>query len=170
MSRKTAVMDASSAIILYKAGLHHLLTEMYRVVLPHSVYYEITGNEYAGADEYERMVAEQKMIVKEIPADSHVHRIRALDRGEEDTIRLYLAGEGQFVITDDGRAARYCRTAGIPFINALLVPVVLRFTGRKSEDWCRKAMDRVVNAGRYSKEVLFFAGSCSREQVRFAVP
>ena len=51
-------MDASSAIILCKANLHHIVSEMYNVVMSRSVYDELTNNSYPGATEYQQLVAD----------------------------------------------------------------------------------------------------------------
>ncbi|MDW7774090.1 MAG: hypothetical protein SCH71_14485 [Desulfobulbaceae bacterium] len=67
MTRKTAIMDSSSAIILCKTGLHILLGEIYEIVLPASVYLEITAKPYAGAGEYKRLAAEGRLRVETNP-------------------------------------------------------------------------------------------------------
>jgi predicted nucleic acid-binding protein len=170
MVPKTAVMDASSAIILCRADLHMLVCELYDIVLPLTVYREITVHPYAGAGEFKRLAAENRIRVLDRALIEEKHGIQGLDAGETDVIALYLAGGGDFVITDDGRAARYCRQEKIPFINALLFPVILRCAGLHDDESCRLAMARIVAGGRYSRDVILFARECGRQSIAFALP
>lgn len=169
MSPKKAVVDASSAIILCKSGLHTLLVDVYDIILPASVYREITVNRYGDAGEYKRLAAEGKLRIEEIPAQQAAE-FNGLDTGESDVIQLYYAGRGEFIITDDGPAARYCRRAGVPFINALLFPVILRYALIRDDDFCRRSMEKIISTGRYSQAVISFARECPRETIAFALP
>ena len=170
MLARTAIMDASSAIILCKAGLQTLLAEIYDIILPESVYREITANPYTGSEEYKRLVAGQKVRVQRTPDQQGMPGMAGLDTGEYDTILLFCSGLGDFIITDDGPAARYCKKAGIPFINALLFPVVLRLAQIRDDDYCRKSMEIIIEQGRYSQQVITFAGQCRIESIAFAIP
>ena len=168
---KTALMDASSAIILCKAGLHIVVAEMYNVVMPGSVYKEITANSYPGAEEYRQLMAGKKITLKEPLPDISNESIRPglnnLDKGEHDVLQLYYAGQGDFIVTDDGAAAKYCKREGIPFVNALLVPVILGFAEIKDEYFCRKSMEKIIEIGRYSPGIISFAKECEREDLSF---
>jgi predicted nucleic acid-binding protein len=163
-------MDASSAIILCKSGLHTLLVGMYDIVLPSSVYREITANQYEDAEEYKLLAAAGELRIEESPIQPEESGIFGLDAGECEAIQLYQNGMGDFIITDDGAAARYCRRQGIPFINALLFPVILRFALMKDDVFCHRSMEKIIATGRYSKEVITFALECRREDVAFALP
>lgn len=171
MPRKTVILDASSAILLCKSGLHDLLTETYDLVLSESVFREITANPYAGSAEYKQLAAEGVIrILANQDQQKTPGNMIGLDAGEGDTIRLYLSGIGYFIITDDGPAARYCNKQGIPFINALLFPAVLMFAHRKDAHFCRRAMEKIIATGRYSPKVIAFARRCRRETIAFALP
>ena len=163
-------MDASSAIILYKAGLHSLLARTYNIVLPTSVYIEITAKPYAGSREYEQLAEGNKIGVQENTDSQKITGMERLDTGEYDAIQLFYNGVGSFIITDDGPAARYCKKAGVPFINALLFPVILRFAQIKDDDFCVEAMERIIENGRYSYDIISFAKKCSQESITFAIP
>lgn len=167
---KTALLDASSAIILYKAGLHNLLIKIYAIIMSGSVYREISINPYAGSEAYSKFVSLQKIQVQEILDQKNASEMRGLDRGEYDTIALFRAGSGDFVITDDGQAARFCKREGIPFINALLFPVIIKFARIKDEKFCQRSMEKVIETGRYSDEVINFARDCDEEILSFAIP
>jgi len=167
-------MDASSAIILYKAGLHEVVTKMYNVVMPRSVYMEITGSSYPGAEEYQVLLADSKISVMENETSStetfERTNLNTLDKGEHDTIRLYYAKQGDFVITDDGAAAKYCIRESIPFINALLIPAIMSFAKLKSATFCQKSMKRIITIGRYSSEVITFAQNCKKADLSAFIP
>ena len=170
---KTALMDASSAIILCKAGLHNVVLEMYNVVMPGSVYKEITENSYPGAEEYRQLV-DDKITIKEPLSDTANEPDRPslnnLGRGEHDLIQLYYAGQGDFVITDDGAAAKYCKREGIPFVNALLVPKILGFAGIKGANFCRDSIEKIIEIGRYSPGIITFVEECKKEELSFVIP
>ena len=171
---KTALMDASSAIILCKAGLHKVVAEMYNVVMPGSVYKEITANSYPGAEEYRQLMAGKKITLKEPLPDTANEPVRpglnSLDRGEHDVLQLYYAGQGNFIVTDDGAAAKYCKRERIPFVNALLVPVILGFAKIKDEYFCRESMKKIIEIGRYSPGIISFAEKCETEDLSFFIP
>ena len=92
----------------------------------------------------------------------------SLDQGERDTITCFESGGMDLIITDDGRAARYCREKGVPFINALLFPRLLYFAARitKKESWDKMAT--LIRLGRYTPEIIEWAKNCSRESLSFA--
>lgn len=169
--RKRTLVDASSAILLAKAGLFRRLTETYRVVMAEAVYGEIACDGYPGA--------------RGFAAARHAGRIRVLPPvsgnapgpedslsgpGERETIRLFSLGAGDFVIIDDRRGAGYCRTAGIPYINALLFPRILMLTGALSENECRRRTDRLLQFGRYSPGIVAAAASASRKRLGRFLP
>jgi hypothetical protein len=63
-NKLTALVDSSSAIILYKANMHLVVCTMYNVVLSTSVYAEITGNSYPGAQAYQQLLADKKLTLQ----------------------------------------------------------------------------------------------------------
>lgn len=167
---KTVLLDASSAIILYKAGLLNSLVNTYNIVLSRSVYKEISIGTYPGSKDFKSYVSSHKIQVRERLDKLEKLELSGLDAGEYDTIQLFLSGIGEFVITDDGPAARYCKKANIPFINALLFPVVLRFSMLRDEYFCSRGMERIMRAGRYSEKIITFAQGCRRKDIEFALP
>lgn len=169
MKSKTVLVDTSSAIVLCKADLHTQLVRMYDVVMPASVYFEITSRPYPGSQEFQKFAATERIHIADDAISVSGDGLEGLDRGESDVIRLFWQGMGDFIMTDDGLAARYCQKAGIPFINALLFPAVLRFTNRASDEFCRRALSRIENIGRYSREVTGFARRCMPEDIGFAL-
>jgi hypothetical protein len=58
-SGKTALLDSSSAIILYTCGLIVHVLNYYRIIMPLSVFSEITREQYAGSDDFRRFRKEK---------------------------------------------------------------------------------------------------------------
>ena len=172
---KKTLLDASSAILLFKAGLVNELINVYRVFVTGSVLQELTRENHHGVGTFLRYVTLQKIRVideddifsqTEIPTAS----LRLLDQGELDTIMCFASGNYDFIITDDGRAARYCKENGLPFINALLFPRLLNFAGLMSRQESNDKMDAIIHLGRYSREIIEPAQSCRKESLAFAIP
>lgn len=163
---KTAVIDASSSILLYKAGLFQALVNHYHVLMPPSVYAEITVADYPGAEIFESCRDRALIrIVTPPPEENRGPFLPAMGRGEADAIRLFPALPQGFVIMDDGKGARYCRDHEIPYINALLVPKILFFSGQLPRPEYRLATETLSRLGRYSALVLTFARTCTFEDM-----
>jgi len=172
---KRALLDASSAILLYKAGLLEVLTGVYHVFIPRSVQQELICNNRSGAATFAQHVTAG--TIKVIDTDNAVPNSTALEsglnslgRGERDTIRCLKAGKGDFIVTDDGRAARYCQDKALPFINALLFPRLLYFAGIMSPNERRTKMETIIRIGRYSPQITAWAFQSSKEVLAFAIP
>lgn len=172
---KKILLDTSSAILLFKAGLVNELTNVYHVFVTGSVLQELTRENHPGAATFFEYFFLQKirgigegdiLFQSEIPTAS----LRSLDQGELDTIMSFASGNYDFIITDDGKAARYCKENGLPFINALLFPRLLNFAGLISRQDSNDKMDAIVHSGRYSKEIVEWARSCRKESLTFAIP
>ena len=172
---KKALLDASSAILLLKADLLAKLIDFYHVSLTQSVLHELTRENYYGADTFYHYAAVQKIRVLDeqnvpFPPKKTCQSLRSLDQGELDTIKCFIASDQDFIIIDDGRAARYCSKNNIAFINALLCPRLLYYCNSISVDECNAAMDTLIRIGRYSAEVIEWAKNCKKEFLLFAIP
>jgi hypothetical protein len=77
---------------------------------------------------------------------------------------------GDFVLIDDGAAAKYCKQEQIPFINALLFPVILEPAGIENQGFTKYFFDIICKAGRYSETILNFAQNCPEEEISFFLP
>jgi predicted nucleic acid-binding protein len=171
---KKVLLDASSAILLLKAGLLTKLTDFYHVSQTQSVFLELTSNNRYGADKFRQYGAERKLKILNVdnvigPLDTTNQALHSLDQGESDIIRCFKTGKHDFIIIDDGPAAKYCNKNNIDFINALLFPRVLFFSNNISLDECKGYMDQLVLNGRYSGEVIAWAYNCKRESLHFAI-
>jgi predicted nucleic acid-binding protein len=172
---KKILIDASSAILLFKAGLCELLFDVYQVVMTKSVFDELLQKDYPGSDDFQRWMTEKRFtIIQVVAQDNQQNMLRCqvsgLDKGELDTISLYEKGHGDFVITDDGRAAGYCKRYEIPFVNALLLPKVFYFSKRLPEHLCSQTMKFLSATGRYSPAIKNWALNCPKESLDFFLP
>ena len=169
------LLDSSSAILLFKADLFDALVSVYHVSMSQSVLHELTLEDQPGADVFLRYAALKKVKIistRSIPtkAAKYLSLPASLHRGELDTIKCFQAGGYAFIITDDGRAARYCRQNKIPFINALLFPRVLNFFNNTPVHDRNIKTAKLVSLGRYSAEVVRWAENCKKEALHFAIP
>ncbi|MFH1982754.1 MAG: hypothetical protein ABIL58_13000 [Pseudomonadota bacterium] len=155
----TALVDASSAILLHRAGLFATVTAAYRVVMAASVYTEVTAPGHHGAVAFGRFYREGRFVL-ERPAQAGISDEGlpgGLHAGERDTLLLYRGGCGDFIVIDDGKAAAHCRDAGIPYLNALLMPRVLHLSGCLSAEAGARAAKTITDAGRYADWVVRYA-------------
>jgi predicted nucleic acid-binding protein len=172
---KKVLLDASSAILLFKADLLARLTQVYDVSQTHSVLHELTRKNYYGAEIFRQYAAEKKIRIIDVqnvsfPIQKAGQAPPSLGQGELDTIKCFWTDNHDFVIIDDGKAARYCRKNNIAFINALLFPRLLYFNRSISLARCTAVMNKLVRAGRYSDESIAWAQNCKRESLLFAIP
>ncbi len=159
---KKCLLDASSAILLFKSGLYAELVKTYEVLMTESVYHELTIDRYPGADTFRggKSAGEVKVLAGfggEVAFQSQISPGNLLDRGEFDTICCFKAGKGDFILIDDGGAAKYCRDHGIPFINALLFVKLLYDSGLISASVYEQKFNTLLRLGRYSHEIIKFA-------------
>lgn len=170
MHKRICIIDSSSAIILQKAGIFHLLPGIYFLKASESVYGELTGSDHAGTEIFMRFAESGMMDVLKTPEISDVkdtpdQRLFRLDPGERDSIILYFSGAGEFIILDDGDGASFCRERQIPHINSILVPKVLFFSGKITIEECQNKMAEIISIGRYSYRVIDFAVKCDRNHL-----
>ncbi len=171
---KTAIIDASSAIILAKVGLHTLLSEQFQVVMSKTVFDEVCGYSLPGAAQYRSLLKDGEIAVME-PGQGEDEEIvlqgaSSLHQGERDSLCLYFQRAGDFIIIDDGKAAKWCKANEVPFINSLLLPIVLRTSGLLSKASCLTYCKEIVATGRYASWVIDFADKCLKDETIICVP
>lgn len=172
---KKCLVDASSSILLFKCGLFQRLLETYQVMMADVVFKELTRDGYPGSQEFIQYRAENKMMVLSLPEQSLsnlngtvVHT--QLHKGERDTVFCFREGWANFIVIDDGRAVRYCRANRIPYINALLFPRILYFSGRLSDGIYQQTAAILIAKGRYSQDIIDSALNISKTQLFFFLP
>ena len=139
--------------------------------MPRSVYDEITGNSYPGAKEYQQLLVDNKLIIQSFQMvtrkESATSNLKNLGQGEYDVIQLYDAGYGDFIIIDDGAAAKYCKGEQIPFVNALLIPKIMQYSGKYSNAYCLSSLNKIKSVARYSSRIIDFAEKSGKEDLSF---
>lgn len=171
----SVLIDASSAILLYKSKLFDQVLCSYLVMMAVSVYREVTRNGYPGAGVFKSRRFNQKKLAvmpvsgKDCFCETLFHDI-TLGQGEKDTLLLFLEGNGRFVIIDDGKGASFCRKQRIPYINALLIPKILFFCNKLSLKEQQLKFELLVKLGRYSHPVVHYAENCSRHELDRFMP
>ena len=172
---KRGIIDASSAILLFKAGLFDELVGTYQIVLAKSVYQEVSRSGYPGARSFGRYYLNRQYEVcsvnrlKKTPP-GYAAALSALGKGEKDTIMLFLNGDADFIIIDDGRGAGFCRDHLIPYINSLLVARILLLSRMISEDVFQKKIEMLTRAGRYSQKIIDYALTCPSQEMTLFMP
>ncbi|MCG8530471.1 MAG: hypothetical protein MI749_07400 [Desulfovibrionales bacterium] len=162
---KTIYMDTSSAILLFHAKLLDPLSKGYRLIIPPSVFKEATKKAYPGATYFKNW----KEIDIIPPRDEIMSGdLLGMGAGERDCIRLLMeSGHEAFLLVDDKKAAKFCRSQGLPFINALLVPKIFYYNGMLSLEMAREKEDELAHLGRYSRFVLDTAKTLNRADLIF---
>lgn len=166
-----ALIDASSAILLFKSGLIKACCEMFSLLMTRSVFDEVSVPAQPGAGELHALAGRRPGVtVLDDPTGAlpiGAADIQRLHRGERDTLHHYLNGAARFVIIDDGKGVQVCRRHGIPHINALLCPRLLNFSGRLPEKHARFFFSRVASLGHYSTAVVKWADTCEKSELSF---
>ena len=96
--------------------------------------------------------------------------LQKLDKGECDTILLFHGGYGDFLVTDDGAAAKFCLNNKIPFVNSLLILRILNHSLIISNASYNDGVQSLLALGRYSKKVREYARSCLDSELLFFLP
>ena len=166
-----ALIDASSAILLYKSGLIKACCQMFHLLMTRSVFNEVSVPSYPGARELHALAGRHAgVIILDDPAGrlpGTLTDLQHLHRGERDTLHHYLNGAARFVIIDDGKGVQACRRHGIPHVNALLCPRLLSFSGRMPEPHAHRFFLRIASLGHYSATVVKWAGTCEEDDFVF---
>ena len=172
---KRAVVDASSAIILFKAGLFLQLMRTYQVLMTESVHSEVTLEGYPGAEFFREVrhcsaltiVSCNRSVAQPFTNDP---RLDLLDLGERDAIACLICRQADFIIIDDGRGSSFCRDNNLPFINALLFPKLLFLNGRFSTAVYEEKTAKIMQYGRYSQRIIEFAGAMGLKELKPFLP
>lgn len=170
--KKSILIDASSAILLFKSGWMGPLMEHYRVGTGPAAFREMTVADYPGASAFRQWQQEARLILHPqcLPAVSVGTDRNGLDPGERECITLFLRGTGTFVVIDDGPGAAFCRREGIPYVNALLIPRLLSPASAAARADAETAMQQIFAIGRYGPWVLEYALTCPPEALVFFLP
>lgn len=172
---KKCLIDASSAILLFKSDMFHELLETYRIIMVDSVLRELTGNGYAGARQFREWGLKKQIVVVsptkgKLPTRNLGSIGANLGNGERDTLLYFHTGNGGFVMVDDGKAARYCRNNSVPYISALLFPRILYLSDRVVESKYLQSTMKLIKIGRYSQDIIDFVLNSTKTELSFFLP
>jgi len=164
--------------LLFKVGLVNLLTDFYEILIVESVRDELLQPGLPGADVAAALCKTgafrviEKTCSRVLPEKwtNGPNSLDSLDAGERDSVKAYFNGFGDLIITDDGKASVYCKRNNIPFINALLFPRILEFSGLLPPGQAQLKMRVLSRIGRYSQNILDYAAGCRVGDVEFFLP
>ncbi len=160
---RTCIIDSSSAILLYKAGIFEELSLHYRTICPPAVITELTINHLQPGAEYFHICCDSKRLLIGYPEPADIKNVEewrnGLGPGEVECIALYYKKAGDFIILDDRKGALFCKKNNIPYINALLVPKILFFSGFFSEAKYNLLSSLLFEEGRYSEKISQYASN-----------
>jgi hypothetical protein len=162
---KSVLIDASSAILLYKAGWLDATLAHYRLQTGQAAARELTVPGYPGAARFRQLTDTRALAILDAPPAAAQApggaALTAMGPGERECIQHFLAGAGDFILMDDGRGAAFCRDHSIPYTSALLIPRILSLAdpGVGGRDLAA-ATARIYALGRYAPWVLAYARRC----------
>jgi hypothetical protein len=172
---KSVIIDTSSAILLYKSGLIMHLVNKYQTLMTPSVYRELTEHGYPGSDTFRLLCKSGKIRLLDPPDSASdflesYPKLPVLNQGERDTVHHQMMGTGDFSIIDDGRALRYCKRVGLPFINALLFPRILLLIQSISESEYHARSAEIIRFGWYTDHIIKIAANFPEPEIQPFLP
>lgn len=161
------VADTSSLIYLAKSSLIHPFVRAFHVTVPPLVYQECIHKGYPGSDEIKGLRQQGWLSIHPVRGDSDLN-LGLPKGGEREAILLFYQLGPDGILIDDGDGVKACRSRGIPFVSALLVPSLLLMKNAIGTGEAEESLERIVEVGRYSRPVILFARKvlwevCSQE-------
>jgi predicted nucleic acid-binding protein len=153
---KSLVADTSSLIYLAKSSIIRPFLQTFHVIIPPSVFRECVQRGYAGSDEINGLREQGQLLVQSVRKDPRL-ALRLPRGGEREVIALFYQLGPDGVLIDDGDGVKVCRSRGIPFVSALLIPSLLLTKKALSPREAKKALEKIIEVGRYSRRVILFA-------------
>lgn len=156
----TIIANASTLVLLTKAGLIDNLLEVANLLIPQKVYEEavVSGKKKGAEDAYkiEKLVQETRIQIKDVPKNEidQIQSLFNLKSGERDTIALAQSIDVQNVLTDDKKAINACRALDLKFTTAIDILVQLEIQGIIDLDKAKEALDRLEKFGWYDKSLI----------------
>jgi len=147
-------LDASTAILLHKAGLLDVACRAYRMVTTPVVRREIARG---GGEGEEILRLMDRRGVETAGGEGEIP-------GEESLFMLFQAGRIEAVFADDGDFLALCRRKNVPHYSSVMVPWLLYRNGFLTGEEALRATARVAGTGRFSGWVLGFVESLWREE------
>ena len=154
----TIISDATSLILLAKAGLLELLTNRNKVIVPKLVYEEVVKGKIKGrADSMlvEKLVAEKKLSVMSVNKSikNKIEKMFNLKGGELEVVSLAL-GKTCAIITDDKKCLNAAKALKIDFITSLDVIAVFNKKGIIKKEGALECIGILEEYGWYAKDLI----------------
>jgi len=151
-----------------KADLLEKLLARYQILIPQTVYNELTKENQFGSKKFISLFKKNVLYLNKEYKEKKVEF--PLHGGEQEAVLLYLQGNCDFIIIDDRKGILFCKQNNIPFINALIVPKILYFIGDiNHKQYCIKT-NLITQIGRYSDRVLDLAQKIHQKDLEIFLP
>jgi hypothetical protein len=150
------VADSSSLIYLAKSSLIEAFIRTFHVTIPPLVYQECVNNTYPGSDTIKALGQKGSLLIQPIRGNVELD-FQVPRGGEGDVMILFYQLGPDAILIDDGEGVKACRSRGIPFVSAILIPSLLLTRSIIDMREAEESLERIVHVGRYSKPVILFA-------------
>ena len=150
------IADTSSLIYLAKSSLIHAFVRAFHVTIPPLVYRECVHKGYPGSDTIKGLRQKGWLSVHPVRKDPKL-KLGLPTGGEGEVILLFYQLNRDGILIDDGQGVKVCRSRGIPFASALLVPSLLLVKNAIGTRQAEESLEQIVGVGRYSQRVIRFA-------------
>lgn len=154
----TIISDASSLILLARAGLLEVLAKKNRINLPKLVYEEVIKGKEKGREDsmiIEKLVAERRLniVTANKSLKNKISKMLNLKGGELEVVSFAL-GKNYIILTDDKKCLNAAKALKIDFINSLDVIAVLCKRGEISKKKAFECVEMLEEYGWYKKELI----------------
>ena len=136
MIKMKIVIDSDALIKLTKSGAKELITEFFEVVIPERVYEETVkdGKGYPDAKEIKKNIKAKRIGVKEASQEN---------KGEMAALDLYMRGNCDLLVSDDGRFLKHLEAEGIPYLTPTSLIVHLLYKNKLSKKYAKNYIDNL---------------------------
>ena len=154
----TIISDASSLILLAKAGVLELFANRNKVIAPKLVYEEVARGKDKGREDsilIERLKTEKKLIIMAVnkKTKNKIQKTFNLKGGELEVIS-FAFGKNHTIITDDKKCINAAKALKINFINSLDVILVLHKKGAMRKEKALECIETLEEYSWYSKDLI----------------
>lgn len=154
----TIISDATSLILLAKAGLLETFAGRNKIIVPRLVYEEVIKGKDNGREDsmlVERLAAEKKLLVS-LPKKSAKNKIEKLFNlrgGELETIAVAF-GQRHTILSDDKKCLNAAKALNIDSITSLDVVVAMHKKGVISKEKATDCLDKLEEYGWYARDLI----------------
>ena len=161
---KIIISDASTLILLEKIVLLDKLVEKFEFIISREIYGEavIKGKKIKSEDSYsiENKINSGTIKIRKIKDRRKVNQIIDefnLEKGETETIVLFLQENADILALDDHKAINVCKIYKIPFITALTFVITALDAKIIMKNEAKEMVRNLGIYGRYKDELIYKA-------------